>query len=66
MSEKICPHCHMSIYDDEALLCHCCGESLRRASKGLLGKMRYDTPKVLWVLAIGLLAFMFFVVFLIL
>lgn len=65
MSEKICPNCHQSVYDDDALLCHFCGESLRRASQGLLGRMRYHTPNALWMIAVALLAFMFFVVFLV-
>ncbi|HOU37248.1 MAG TPA: hypothetical protein PLJ26_03940 [Candidatus Omnitrophota bacterium] len=30
MSEHICPHCKKPIYDDEALLCLYCGESLGR------------------------------------
>ena len=39
MSEYSCPHCKQSISDDEALLCHFCGESLRRTSSGAMGKM---------------------------
>jgi len=30
MAEYICPHCKNPIYDDEALLCMFCGESLNR------------------------------------
>jgi predicted amidophosphoribosyltransferase len=41
MSEYICPHCKNPIYDDDALLCHFCGESLRRAGDGVFGKMKY-------------------------
>ena len=33
MSEYICPHCKNPIYDDEALLCLYCGESLNRSGK---------------------------------
>lgn len=37
--EHICPHCKQSISDDEALLCHFCGNSLGRASSGFIGKV---------------------------
>ena len=30
MSERVCPHCRKPIYDDDALLCLYCGESLQR------------------------------------
>lgn len=43
MAEYICPNCGKPIYDDEALLCLYCGESLRRPV-GLLGKMKYGIP----------------------
>jgi len=33
MSEYICPHCKKPIYDDEAILCLYCGESLNRGGK---------------------------------
>lgn len=39
MKETICSHCKNLIYDDEALLCHFCGESLPRASSGAMGKI---------------------------
>ncbi|HOW43358.1 MAG TPA: zinc-ribbon domain-containing protein [Candidatus Omnitrophota bacterium] len=29
MAERICPHCRKPIYDDDALLCLYCGESLQ-------------------------------------
>ncbi len=48
MTEYICPHCKNPIYDDEALLCHFCGESLRRAGEGFLGKVRYANQRVIW------------------
>jgi hypothetical protein len=38
----------MTIYDEDALLCHFCGQSLERASKGFLGKVRYANSKVVW------------------
>ena len=41
MGEYICPHCRNPVYDDEALLCHFCGESLRRGSGGVLGRLKY-------------------------
>jgi len=37
MSEYICPHCKKPIYDDEALLCLYCGESLNRQEKHIPG-----------------------------
>jgi len=40
MSEFTCPHCKNSVYDDDALLCHFCGNSLNRSSSGMLGKVR--------------------------
>jgi len=30
MTEYACPHCKKPIYDDDALLCLYCGESLNR------------------------------------
>jgi hypothetical protein len=39
MPERICPHCKEVIHEEEALLCHFCGESLRRTSGGMMGKM---------------------------
>jgi len=47
--EYTCPHCHKPIYDDNALLCLFCGESLER-TVGFLGTMR--TKVVFAVLAI--------------
>ena len=46
MSEHICPHCEKPIYDDEALLCLYCGENLER-SIGVMGKLKYPTPKII-------------------
>jgi hypothetical protein len=45
MSKYICPHCKQPIYDDEALLCLYCGESLHR-SIGFMGKIKYPTPRM--------------------
>ena len=39
MAEYICPHCKNPIEDDDALLCHFCGESLNRSCGGL-GRMK--------------------------
>ncbi|MFH1655974.1 MAG: zinc ribbon domain-containing protein [Candidatus Omnitrophota bacterium] len=41
MAGYICPNCGKPIYDDEALLCLYCGESLRR-SAGFMGKLKYS------------------------
>ncbi len=43
-----CPHCHRPIYDEEALLCHFCGESLRRTSRGTLGWFRRLSGPMGW------------------
>jgi hypothetical protein len=48
MSEHICPECKNSIYDEDALLCHFCGGSLRRANKGFIGRVRYANHPVAW------------------
>ena len=41
MAEKICPNCRKPIYEDEALFCHFCGESLQRSGQGLFGQLKY-------------------------
>jgi len=60
MSEYICPHCKKPIYDDDALLCLYCGESLNR-DVGTLGKMKYAKPRIIGfiVLTFIILAFLF-------
>jgi hypothetical protein len=50
MKEIICPSCKNPIYDEDALLCHFCGGSLRRASGGALGKMRGASTKWFWIM----------------
>ena len=40
MAEYLCPHCKNPIYDDEALSCLYCGESLERGI-GFMGNMKY-------------------------
>jgi len=54
MPEYICPHCKKPIYDDEALLCLYCGESLRR-SIGFMGKLKYPTPRIISSIVITLM-----------
>jgi hypothetical protein len=49
MSEIICPHCKNPIHDEDALLCHFCGNSLSRASGGVFGKMRGAGMKWVWI-----------------
>jgi predicted nucleic acid-binding Zn ribbon protein len=39
--EYICPHCKKPIYDDDALLCLYCGESLNRPRFQLLPKIMF-------------------------
>ncbi len=46
MAEYICPHCKNPIFDDDALLCLYCGESLGR-SKGFISSLKYSKPKVI-------------------
>ncbi|OGX05507.1 MAG: hypothetical protein A2Z88_10415 [Omnitrophica WOR_2 bacterium GWA2_47_8] len=50
VSEQICHHCKNPIYDDEALLCHYCGESLGRISRDAIGQLRGGWGKWIWVL----------------
>jgi hypothetical protein len=59
MAEYTCPHCKKTVYDDEALLCLYCGESLQRAI-GVMGKLRYSRPAIIItiVVVIVLLSFL--------
>ena len=64
MSELICPHCKNPIYDEDALLCHFCGNSLNRGSAQIMGKMRGAGMKWVWIMvallvAVALIATMF-------
>jgi hypothetical protein len=52
MTERICPHCQQPIDDEDALLCHFCGESLGRSSSGFMGKMTAGK----WIIALIVLA----------
>jgi hypothetical protein len=58
MPEITCPHCGNPIYDEEALLCLYCGNSLRRKI-GFIGKMKHSLPAIALVLVIGLIIFSF-------
>ena len=49
MAEYICPHCRKPIYDDDALLCFYCGESLER-SIGVFGALKYSRPRVITII----------------
>ncbi|MEW6009331.1 MAG: zinc ribbon domain-containing protein [Candidatus Omnitrophota bacterium] len=60
MAEYICPHCKKPIYDDDALLCLYCGESLRR-NIGFMGKIKYPSPKII-VTIIVLLVLLTFII----
>jgi len=56
MAEYICPHCHKPVYDDEALLCLYCGESLNRGKPFLKPKLF-----LVIIVIIVLLSFLFLV-----
>ena len=58
MSEYICPHCNKPIYDQEALLCLYCGESLSR-STGFMGKIKYAKPKIIIIVLVYLVLLSF-------
>jgi len=60
MAEYLCPHCKNPVYDDEALLCLYCGDSLRR-SVGFMGGLKYATPRIFLVIVV-LLVLLSFVV----
>ena len=51
MAEHICPNCGKPIYDDDALLCLYCGDSLRR-STGFMGKLKYTPFKIIFVVIV--------------
>ena len=62
MAEYACPHCKKPVYDDDALLCLYCGESLHR-NVGFLGKIKYFNPKaaVIGIVVLILLGFIMLV-----
>jgi len=63
--EKItCPHCNNPIYDDEALSCLYCGQSLHR-DIGVFGKMKYSQSNPFWIIGVGAIITIIIVMFLI-
>ena len=60
MGEYICPHCGNPIYDDDALLCMYCGESLKR-DVGVFGKLKYKKPKIIIISMVVLVVLSFVV-----
>jgi hypothetical protein len=58
MTEFICPNCDNPIYDDEALLCLYCGESLERGT-GIFGKLKYSRQKGIAALVVVILILSF-------
>ena len=63
MGEYICPNCQNPIYEDEAILCHFCGESLKRSGQGLLSKLKYKRPQGALIIIVSfiVLSFLFLV-----
>ncbi|HNQ49820.1 MAG TPA: zinc ribbon domain-containing protein [Candidatus Omnitrophota bacterium] len=57
MAEYICPHCKKPVYDDDALLCLYCGESLERPKHFL-------RPRIVLVFVVILLLVSFIAYFL--
>ena len=58
MAEYICPHCKRPIYDEEALLCLYCGESLNR-SVGFMGKIKHHNFKIVIAILVALVVISF-------
>jgi len=63
MEEYICPDCKNPIYDENALLCHFCGGSLKRSSKGFIGRIRYSNQQVMWFFLVFLVLLTFVLLF---
>lgn len=55
MAETLCPHCKQTIYDEDALSCLYCGESLNQKT----GFMSFIQSKAVigWIALIVLLSF---------
>ncbi|MBF0122690.1 MAG: hypothetical protein HQL21_04695 [Candidatus Omnitrophica bacterium] len=62
MSEMSCPHCKNPIYDENALLCHFCGNSLSRTSGGVLGAMRGAGMKWVLITVAGMIVLSFILI----
>jgi len=64
MTEYICPHCKNPIYDEDALLCLYCGESLER-NVGFLSGLKYTTPRIIAtaIILLMLVSFVLLIVF---
>jgi hypothetical protein len=58
MSGYPCPHCKKPIYDEEAILCLYCGESLERTA-GFMGRLRYPRHRVIIIILIMLILLSF-------
>jgi predicted nucleic acid-binding Zn ribbon protein len=58
MAEYICPHCKNPIYDDEALLCLYCGESLNRPGKRI-PRARFIFVSIILLIILGFVLSMF-------
>ena len=58
MPEFKCPHCQNPIYDEDALLCLYCGNSLKRKI-GFMGKMKHSPPTVILIIVVGLIILSF-------
>ena len=63
MDEYACPNCQKPIYDEDALLCHFCGGSLKRAGKGFMSNLRYPQPRFLWGALIFLILLSFIILY---
>ncbi len=64
MSEYICPYCKKPIYDDEALMCLYCGQSLNRGI-GFIGKLKYPKHKIFIIIIVVLVLISFLVLMII-
>jgi len=63
MEGYTCPNCKSPIYDEDALLCHFCGESLQRAGKGFISRIRYSNRKVIWFFLVFVILLAFVLLF---
>lgn len=58
-----CPRCHNPVHDDEALLCHFCGDSLRRSDTGVMSRLKYSRLLPGLVLFLLICAFLLYLIF---